>query len=154
TNIEVTQRTVAVIIAAYLKWAKTKYRNADGTLRTRFQDSLDALRPLAALYGSTPAEEMGPQKLLTIRQQMIAQKLCRKTINERISIIKRAFRKAVEFELIGPAVANKLKCVEGLMMGESDAKESERIEPVDIALVEAVRPFVSRQVCAVIDLQL
>jgi integrase len=147
------KRTVAVIVAAYLKWAETKYRNADGTLRTRFQDTKDAVKPLLAMYSSTPAEEMGAQKLLTIRRHMVDQKLCRKTINERIGIIKRVFRKAVEFELIGPTVASKLKCVEGLASGESDARESEHIEPVDPAFVEAVKPFVSRQVRAVIELQ-
>ena len=96
----VAQRTVATIAAAYPKRAETKYRNPDGTMRSRFQDTKDAVKPLVALYRSTPAEEMGPQKLLTIRHQMIGQKLCRKTINERIGIIKRVFRRAVEFELI------------------------------------------------------
>jgi integrase len=46
-----------------------------------------------------------------------------------------------------------LQAVGGLKAGRSEAKESTPVQPVDNSLVEAVRPFVSRQVWTMIELQ-
>jgi integrase len=43
--------------------------------------------------------------------------------------------------------------VDGLRRGRTEARESEPVRPVADALVDAVRPFVSRQVWAMIELQ-
>jgi integrase len=47
----------------------------------------------------------------------------------------------------------RLKAVEGLRKGRSGAKEGRKVRPVRDAHVDAVRPFVSRQVWAMIELQ-
>jgi integrase len=78
----------------------------------------------------------------------------RKSINTHLSRIKAVFKWAGEQGLVKPTVYHGLLCVSGLRAGRSQAKESEPVRPVPEALVKAIRPFVSRQVNALIDLQL
>jgi integrase len=51
-------------------------------------------------------------------------------------------------------VVHALSTVAGLRRGRSKARETESIKPVQKAHIEAVRPYLSRQVNALIDLQL
>jgi hypothetical protein len=46
-----------------------------------------------------------------------------------------------------------LKAVDGLKKGRCDARESRPIRPVDDQFVDAIRPYVSRQVWAMVELQ-
>jgi integrase len=55
--------------------------------------------------------------------------------------------------MIPAPVHQSLKAVEGLKKGRTTARELEPVKPVPEAHVEAVRPFVSRQVWAMIQLQ-
>ena len=64
------------------------------------------------------------------------------------------FRWGVENELVPPGVYQALQAVRGLQQGRTEARESEPVAPVPPAHIEAVRPFVSRQVWALIQLQL
>jgi integrase len=68
--------------------------------------------------------------------------------------IKRLFKWGVENEHVPATVYNALQVVVGLKEGRTEAKESEPVMPVPDALVVAVRPLVSPQVRAMIDLQL
>ena len=65
----------------------------------------------------------------------------------------RVFGWGVENELIPPSVHHGLKAVSSLKKGRSEARESEPVKPVLESFVEAVQPFVSRQVWAMIQLQ-
>jgi integrase len=111
------------------------------------------LRPLRQLYGRTPAREFTPLKLKAVRQAMIDAGLARGVINQRIGRIIHVFKWAVAHELIPPAVHHGLKAVAGLRRGRSDARETEPVKPVPDAFVDAIRPHVSRQVWAMIELQ-
>lgn len=84
---------------------------------------------------------------------MIEAGLARTTINQRIGRVVRLFKWAVENELIPPQVYQGLGCVVGLQRGRSGAREAEPVGPVEDARVEAVRPHVSRQVWAMVQLQ-
>jgi integrase len=68
--------------------------------------------------------------------------------------IKRMFRWATENELVPPSVYHGLLAVRGLERGRTTARESETVRPVPADVIDAVRPFVSAQVEAIIDLQL
>jgi integrase len=59
----------------------------------------------------------------------------------------------VSEELVPPGVLEALRSVSGLRKGRSQAREKPPIGPVAEAEVEAVRPHVSRQVWAMIELQ-
>src|SRR5262249_11135074 len=77
----------------------------------------------------------------------------RSTINQRVGRIVHLFKWAVENELVPPDIHHGLKAVAGLRMGRTKARETAPIKPVPEASVDAVRPHVSRQVWAMIELQ-
>ncbi len=84
---------------------------------------------------------------------MIQDNLCRNEVNKRIGRVCRCFKWAVENELVPGAVTHALDAVAGLKKGRTEARESPKVETVPIEYVHAVKPFVSRQVWAMIELQ-
>lgn len=148
------RRSVAYIVADYLTWASQQYLRKDGRHGTRFRDTKSAVKPLCALFANKPAAEFTPMDLETIQTGMVkGGKLCRKTIKERIDIIKRVFRRAGARALIPAPVSGALECADALPTHHPDVRESRVVKPVAQHLVDAVRPLVSRQVRALIDLQ-
>jgi hypothetical protein len=129
------------------------YYTKDGSPTTEPRDIRLAIRPLRPLYEHTAASEFGPLALKTVRTKMVASGLCRAEVNKRIGRIVRAFRWAVGEELIPASVYEALRAVPGLRKGRSDARESKPVKPIRDALVDAIRPFVARQVWAMIELQ-
>jgi integrase len=144
--------TVTELLLRYWTFARGYYLKRDRPTSELNHVKL-ALQPLRRLYGATPARDFGPTGLKTIRQGWIDGDLTRKEINKRVGRIIRCFRWAVEAELVAPAVHQALKAVAGLRAGRSAAKESEPVRPVADDQVETIRPFVSRQVWAMIELQ-
>jgi site-specific recombinase XerD len=112
-----------------------------------------SLRPLARLYGDTPAKDFGPTALKAVRQAHIDAGLCRNEVNRRAQHVVRFFRWCVENELVPSAVLHALKAVPGLKRGRCDVRESEPVRAVADAAVDAIRPHVSRQVWAMVELQ-
>jgi integrase len=112
-----------------------------------------AIRPLRKLYGHTVAKDFGPVALKTVRDEMIKADVCRAEINRRISRILRVFKWAVSEEMVPPSVHQALQTVPGLRRGRADVRESEPVKPVPDAFVDAIEPYVSRQVWAMIELQ-
>ena len=157
--------TVNELALAYLRHVDSYYTKS-GKPTSEPKNIRLALRPLCRLYGHTPALDFGPLRLKTVRQAMIESgqsrnesdkraglTLCRNEINKRVRHIVRAFKWAVGEEMIPPSVLQALKAVPGLRRGRSEARESEPVRPVLDSLVEAIRPYVSRQVWAMIELQ-
>lgn len=144
--------TVSELILAYLQHADGYYRK-NGQPTTEPVNIRLAMRPLRQLYGPTIAREFGPRALKAVRQAMLEGDLCRTEINKRVRHVVRAFRWAVENELVPPSVHHGLKAVPGLKRGRSEARESEPVKPVPEAHVDAVRPYVAPQVWAMIELQ-
>jgi integrase len=85
---------------------------------------------------------------------MVEYDWCRSYINKQVVRIKAVFRWAAENELIPGGVYHALRSVTSLRKGRCGVRESESVRPVTIECVNAVRPFVSRQVWALIQLQL
>jgi integrase len=144
--------TVNELLVAYLRHADAYYVK-NGRPTKEPQDIRYAIRPIRQVYGHTSARSFGPLALKAIRQVMIDSGLCRNEVNKRIGKIKRAFKWAVSEELIPPSVHHGLQAVSGLRRGRADIRESEPVRPVPEAFVEAVRPHVSRQIWAMIQLQ-
>ncbi len=149
--------TVTEIVREYWLHAKAEYsRSAAICVRT-------ALRVLRELHGSTPASAFGPNALRQVRDAMVQGNAngayprppwCRKTVNTRIGHIVRMYRWAASRELVGAELYHALRTLPALRRGKTAAVDHEPVGPVAIELVDAVRPFVSRQVAALIDLQL
>lgn len=140
--------TVNELLLAYLLHAEGYYRK-DGKPTRELENIRHAVRPLRRLYGHTLARDFGPLALKSLRASMVEAGLCRNEVNKRIGKIARVFRWAVENELVPASVHHGLKAVSGLKKGRSEARESEPVKPVPEAHVEAVQPFVARQVWAV-----
>jgi integrase len=144
--------TINEVLLAYLHHADVYYVK-NGKPTTEPVNIRLALRPLRQLYGDTLAREFGPLRLKTVRQAMIDSGLCRSEINKRVRHIVRAFKWAVGEEMVPSSTHHGLKAVSGLRRGRADVRESEPVKPVPDAFVAAIRPHVSRQVWAMVQLQ-
>jgi integrase len=146
--------TVMELVARFWLHAETYYRGPDGRPSGELSNYRDALRPLCHLYGPTPAPNFGPKSLDALRQWMIKKGLARSYINRTVSRMIAVFRWGVAEELVEPFVYQRIKAVRGLRKNRSAARESKPVTPATQEQVDGVRPFVSRQVAALIDLQL
>ena len=144
--------SVSEMILRYWVFAKQHYRR-NGQPTRELDNIRDALRPVRALYGHTPAAQFGPLALKTVRRAMIDSGLARTTINFRVSKIRRAFKWAAENEMIAPELYQGLMTVAGLTQGREGVRETEPVRTVPEAHVAAVLPHVSRPVRAMIELQ-
>jgi integrase len=145
--------SVTELILAYMEFAAGYYRDADGQPSREIESIREAGRPLKQLYGHTEAAKFGPLALKAVREAMIGAGLCRSTINQRISRVKRLFKWAVENEIVPPSLHHALSAVAGLRAGRSEAPEPRRVEPVAMEHVEAILPFLTAPVRAMVQLQ-
>jgi integrase len=84
---------------------------------------------------------------------MVQAGLCRSEVNKRVGRVIRLFRWAVGEELIPPSIYQGLKAVLGLRKGRSPAREKPPIKPAPDSNIDAIEPYVSRQVWAMVTLQ-
>src|SRR5205823_2941322 len=92
-------------------------------------------------------------KLKAVRDEMIRSGLSRPVVNQRIGIVKRAFKWAVGEELVPGAVYHALQAVSGLAKGRTAAREPTPVQPVPDAWVDAALPHVLPPIAALIELQ-
>lgn len=144
--------TITELAAAFMRHAALYYRGPDGRQTTEVANYRPVVRRLKALYGRTSAANFGPLALKAVRQAMIDDGLARNTINKGVNRIRRMFKWAVENQIVAPSVLHGLQAIAGLRHGRSKAKETPRTMPVPDAFVDAVLPFVSSQVGAMIQL--
>ena len=145
--------TVVELCASFWKYAQEHY-SPDGRPTDSVSRVKQALRPLRDLYGSMPAASFGPLALAAVRQIWIDKGLARTTINDYTSTLKGVFRWAASKQLLEGTVYENLRTVEGLEKGRSKARETEKIQPAELNEIEAIRPYVSRQIWALSRLQL
>jgi integrase len=146
--------TVIELIEAFMPHVETHYRRPDGTPTSEANDYRLSLIPLRHLYGRTPAKDFGPLALKAVRTKMIEQDLCRGVVNQRIGRIRRLFRWATENELLPPSTYHGLMAVRGLERGRSEARETEPVRPVPLAIVQETLAHLSRTVAAMVQVQL
>jgi integrase len=84
---------------------------------------------------------------------MIEAGLTRRSINGRVSRVKRLYRWASEQELVPPSTYHGLLAVRGLQRGRSAARETEPVTTVPEEHVKAVLPFLTPQVRAMAEAQ-
>lgn len=144
--------SVNEVLLAYRRHAETYYVNPDGTPSGELERIDLAIAPVMELYGTAVAENFGPKALKAVRVRMIAEGLCRLTINQRIGCVKRVFAWAVEEELIPATVSYGLKAVRGLRRGKSTAPESKPVKPVPQHVTDAVMMFLPPTLQAMVKL--
>lgn len=164
---------VVELCVAYLRHAERHYRGATGEPSTQIHQVHAAIRGLRRLYGSTPVAEFGPRSLEALRSWWIAGKhraepgaalpvkgrrhhapLSRKTINAYVSQVRQIFRWGVAQELVPADVHQALLTLPGLSAGRSDARETDARTPAPLDHVEPVKHHLSKQLAAVVELQL
>jgi integrase len=146
--------TVTELVARFWEHCKSYYVLPDGRPSSQQGIFREILKPLKDLYGPKKASEFGPLALKALRQWMVDQGWVRTSINRKLGQLKHVFKWAVSEELIHPSVHQALLTVPGLKRGRSEARESEPVRPIPQAHIDAVRPHVSKQVWALIQLQL
>jgi integrase len=127
--------TVSELVAKFLLWAKGYYVTTSGRSTGSFERYVLIVKPLVALFGSLPANDFGPMKLKTLRQEMISSGLARKTVNDRISLLRTLFKWGVENEMVNAAVHQALRCVRSLEAGKTAAPDRPPVPSVDTPIV-------------------
>lgn len=145
--------TVDDLVDRYLEHCRRYYRRPDGSPTTEAGTIGQALAVAAAIAGRTDAESFGPAALHRVREAMIARGWSRRHINNQVVRLRGMFRWAVDRELIGLPIYERLRAVRGLAPHRSAAPEHPSIQPAPDSHVEAVRPFVAPQVWTLIRLQ-
>jgi len=143
---------VGELIVAYLEFAQ-EYYSCDGKVTSEFTCMKDAIRPVRELYASTAVQDFGPLALKAVRQKMIDQGLSRRHINQRVNRVRRLFKWGVENELVPSQVLHGLQALSPLKLGRTTAPESKPVLPAPDVDVDAVLPYVSRQIATMIELQ-
>ncbi len=148
-----TDRLICELCAAYWEFARGYYvKDSQPSGEQHHIRLLVGL--LSEFYGRTAVSEFSPLRLKALRQRMIGLNNSRIYINNQIGRARRIFKWGVENELVPPAVYQALQAVAGLRKGRSAARETEPVKPVAVDYVEASKPFVSRQVWAMIRIEL
>ncbi len=145
--------SVAEVLAAYLDFAERHYREPDGTPSDELRHVKTVIRHVREVYGESPAAAFGPMSLKAVRQKFVGLRWSRKSVNARIERVRRIFKWAVAEELVSPVVYQALTAVAGLQRGRTEARETEPVEPVDDAVVDATLPFLNRQVAGLVEFQ-
>ena len=146
--------TVVELVAAYVRHATAYYVGQDGKPTSELGNVRRAVKPLRELYGRELANTFGPRHLKAVRQSFIDAGMCRRDCNRYAKMIRRVFKWGVSEGLVDANVHVALGTLDPLKRGRSEAWETEKIKPVADAVVEAVEPYVSRQVWALVRLQL
>ncbi len=145
--------TVAEVASAYLRFAKGYYRTKDGRPSGSMPGIKVALRWLREVYGTTPVSEFGPLAVEALQQRMIQAGHCRRYINDNTGRIRRVFRWAVGKEMVPAAMLTALWAVPGLRKGRTTARETQPVQPVADAVVEATIPFLPPVVVDMVRVQ-
>lgn len=145
--------TVIEVLAAFWKHAVEYYRDRDGKPNTEQMNFRTLLKRLRRFAADLSVSEFGPKRLREFRDTLIAEKLARTTINHTMNRVRAIFKWAVGNELVPAAQWEALKAVEPLRFGKTEAVETSPVRPAPDEAVNAVLPYCSAQVAAMIELQ-
>lgn len=121
------QRTVAVLVRDYLRFAKGYYGTGKSSEWHRIKL---AAKPLTTLYATTPAVDFGPERFKAVRQKMIDNGLSRTGINANMKRLVRMYKWAASEGMIPAAIHDTMKLIPGLRRGRTDARETDPVKPV------------------------
>jgi hypothetical protein len=144
--------TISALILCYLDFA-TGYYVKHGRPTGELNNIRHAVVKLKELYGSAFTRDFSSETLETVQQAMIGPELARKTINNRVSRIKRIFRWASRKGLVPPATYHALLAVEGLKRGRTAARETKAVSTVPDEVVKATLPHLNAHVRAMAQVQ-
>lgn len=127
---QITDLAVAELVERFYEHAKTYYRHPNGTASREIENFKSALKFLIRLYGESPAAEFGPLALESVRARMVEGGWCRRVVNRQTDRVKAVFKWGVGKQLVPSTVYESLRCVSGLRIGRTTARESDPVRPV------------------------
>lgn len=140
--------TIAEIVSGFLKWADQEYHGSREPRQFRL-----AFREVVQLYGPLPAIEFRQSSLRKVRDCWVDRGLSVTTVNMYHSYVVRLFRWAVEREILEAECWRSLQSVQRLKKFKSQAKQPEKVYPIEWENVIKIKDKVSPQVWAMIELQ-
>lgn len=144
--------TCAELMRDYLRHCQTEYIKR-GVLTREYEHVATILKITRALYETCPVEEFTPLAYYAIRDGMISKGLTTVYVNQQMSRLVRMFRWGVETMRCPPHVWQTLQAIRSLKAGRQ-GKKSRKVLPASETLLEGCKSFLSRQVRAMVDLQL
>lgn len=146
--------TIAILAARYLEWAEKYYRDAHGQPTGSAETAARILRPVISLYATLPAADFTPRCLEACAAEMVRLRWTRRGVNRALVRIRSIFKFGVRVGIVPSGVHEALRSVPGLKRGRTAATETDPILPAPERAIEAVKPHLSRQVRAMVDIQL
>ena len=149
--------TITQVCHAYWRSIQGRYSSSEAGLIGM------AIRVLRQHFGETSARDFGPRRFRQLRDAMVCgdsegdpprEPWSRKYVNGQVGRIRRIFKWAVSQELLPAAVHQGLGTLESLRPGQTVKADGDPVRPVPEEIIAAVRGLVSRQVAAMIELQL
>lgn len=110
-----------------------------------------AMRSLAEI--GCPAKDFTPARLVDLRQTWVDAGLSVSTISKKHNYILVAFRWAAQMDLVTAAVWTALSTVQKIKPGRSACKQPRKVHPVERSTIDAVLPFLSAPVAALVEFQ-
>lgn len=157
--------TVSHLMLDYLKHCRTHYVKGKNSehIRTKY-----VLKVVRSLYADLPAVEFGPRQFKAVRQKLVdsdcggnhakskapAKRLSRPYVNAQMKRVARMFRWAAAEGLVPTAVYDSIRVIPSLQRGRTEARETERVLPVDEKLVTETLQYCSPVVADMIRVQL
>lgn len=112
-----------------------------------------ALKPPVDLFGSTPADDFDAERLVQVREVMIASgSLCTNEIKRRVNVVKAMFRWACAEKLVRESLHHGLAAVKHLKPGEFGTKRSQKRRAPPDSVIEATIPYMPEPVQALVRL--
>ena len=146
---------IVELVDQYWVFAQEYHRRADGTQTSESDLIRRALSFVVKLYGEMETREFETAHLEAVQHAMIDHgRWSRKVINKMIGRVKRAFRWGARKKMVPASVVALLDVVDPVKKGRTKAQERPKVKDVPLPAIEAVLPFLSPQVAAMVQLQL
>jgi len=142
--------TVSRLAFLFLKHADKEYRR-DGKPTGEAANFRYALRAMNNMFHGVRVVDFGPRKLKQLQEHLVTEGLALVTINGWIGRIQQVFSWGVSEELIPVQIAQALRAVRGLRAGKTAAKSPMQKGAVSEAHINAVKPFVTKPIWAMIQ---
>lgn len=137
------------LTAAYRDYVATRYKNS----QSEKSRCLQACRILESEFAYIEADKFGPRALLKLRCTWVADGRSRQYCNRTTNSVFKIFKWAVSAELADITTHQRLKTVEPLRMGESDAYDTEPVTPANLDDVRKTIEYLPPQLRAVVRIQ-
>lgn len=124
------QARVDDLAILFTEHADAYYRKPTGKPTGEASNIRQALRPLIAKFGTSLARDFSPKRFKDYREKLIADGICRTSINRHAARIRGMFRWAAENDHVPVTVWQSLTAVKALAAGRTQAAESEPVKPV------------------------